>query len=148
MLDFRKTDTSLLVKGDTFPIKDALKIIGKWDPSTRSWVVPAYLDSEPLRKDLESKLKEAKKKEKDENAAKKAHAMTPEGRAEAAEEERKRILACLEEKKATGAYHWICCEKCNVIDWKRQFTSCMDCATWDGQSWNTFCVRGRRYTGD
>ena len=148
MLDFSKTDTSLLVKGDTFPIKDALKIIGKWDPSTRSWVVPAYLDSEPLRKDLESKLKEAKKKERDENAAKKAHAMTPEGRAEAAEEERKRILACLEEKKATGAYHWICCDKCEVIDWSRQHTSCKACATWDGQSWNTFCVRGRRYTGD
>jgi hypothetical protein len=29
------------------------------------------------------------------------HAMTPEGRAEAAEEERKRILACLEEKKGS-----------------------------------------------
>jgi hypothetical protein len=105
-----------------------------------------------LRKDLAEKAgateKVEKKKDKDSKAAAKAYALSPEGIAARQEAERLRILACLEQKEKTGAYHWICCEKCEVIDWGRQHTSCQACAVWGGQSWNTFRVRGSIFTGD
>jgi xanthine dehydrogenase molybdopterin-binding subunit B len=103
---------------------------------------------EHLRSDLNNKLKEIAAVERAEKKKAAAYAASPEGIAEAKEKQRNLILACLEEKKKTGAYHWICCEKCEVIDWARKHTSCRACADWDGQSWNSFCVNGRRYTGD
>lgn len=153
MLAFKKTEANLIISGKTFYAKEAIKAVGgKWDPSIYSWTLPAHIDSEMLRKDILEKAsateKVEKKKEKDAKAAAKAYALSPEGIAAAKEEQKQRILACLEEKKKTGAYHWICCEQCEVIDWGRQHTSCQACAEWGGQSWNTFCVRGRRYTGD
>ena len=39
---------------------------------------------------------------------------------------------------------WICCDKCEVIDWSRKYTMCQACAV-DG---NAFRVRGVVFTGD
>lgn len=153
MLEFKKTDTNLVIGGKTFYAREAIKALGgRWDGRERVWTLPVHIDSEMLRKDLIVKTTERekveKKKEREEAAAHKAWVASPEGKAAAAEAQKERILACLEEKKKTGNFHWICCEKCEVIDWGRRHTSCKACADWSGQSWNTFCVNGRRYTGD
>lgn len=153
MLEFKKTESSLFISGKTFYAREILKALGgTWDGIGRVWILPAHLDSEHLRVDIvvktTEKEKAEKKKEREEAAAHRAYTASPEGKAAAAEAQRQRIMACLKEKKETGKFHWICCEKCEVIDWGRQHTSCNACADWSGQSWNTFCVRGRRYTGD
>jgi hypothetical protein len=155
MLVFSKTDKNIEITGKTFYAKEAIKAVGgKWDAATQRWTISANANAEVLKK-LEDAAKEGAEKDEEEKKkarqeAKKAaaYARTPEGIAARLEEERQKILWCLEQKKKTGAYHWICCEKCTVVDWGRQHTSCMACADWSGQSWNTFCVRGRRYTGD
>lgn len=153
MLSFSKTQANLVISGKTFYAKEAIKALGgKWDPSTSSWMLPVHIDSEMLRKDLQGKADTMEKTEKanarERKKAERAYAMSAEGIADAKEKQRQVILACLEQKKKTGAYHWICCEKCEVIDWGRQHTSCMACAEWSGQSWNTFRVRGSIFTGD
>ena len=152
-MNFTKTQANLVISGKTFYAKEAIKAIGgKWDPSSFTWILPVHIDSQMLRNDLLEKAsameKAEKKKEKDTKAAGRAYSRSPEGIAEAKEAERLQILACLEQKKKTGAYHWICCEKCIVMDWGRQHTSCNACAEWSGQSWNTFRVRGSIFTGD
>ena len=146
MLVFSKTEQNIVISGKTFYAKEAIKSAGgKWDVASQHWTISSDVTSDML-KDLEDTAKDAKKKEKDDKAAALAYARSPEGIVAQNDEGRKKILACLEDK--TGAYHWICCEKCEVIDWGRQHTSCMACAQWSGQSWNSFCVRGRPYTGD
>lgn len=148
MLVFSKTEQNIMISGKTFYAKEAIKSAGgKWDSDKRCWTISSNVSSEIL-KELEDAAKEGVKKEKEEKKAAAVFAKSPEGIAKRQEEERLKILACLEQKKTTGAYHWICCEKCVVVDWGRQHTSCMACADWSGQSWNTFCVNGRRYTGD
>jgi hypothetical protein len=147
MLVFSKTDKNIVISGKTFYAKEAIKAAGgKWDATSREWTISSDVTAEVLN-GLEEVAKVAAKKEKDEKAAFAAYAKSPEGRALVKEEERKRMLACLEQKK-TGAYQWICCEKCEVIDWERQHTSCMACAEWNGQTWNAFRVRGSIFTGD
>ena len=153
MLDFTKNASNLVISGKTFYAKEAIKAEGgRWDSSTSSWTLPVHLDSEMLRKDLTEKAvtaeKETKKKEKDAKAQERAYARTPEGIAAAKEAQRLRVLDCLEQKKKTGAYYWICCEKCEVIDWQRMFTSCDACAVDCGLYKNTFRVRGSIFTGD
>lgn len=155
MLVFRKTEQNIEITGKTFYAKEAIKVAGgKWDAATQRWTISANAGAEIL-KTLEEAAKQGVEKEQEEKKNERqkakeaaAYARTPEGIAKRQEQERLKILACLEEKKTTGAYHWICCDKVTVIDWGRQHTSCMACASWGGQSWNTFCVRGRRYTGD
>lgn len=153
MLTFNKTQANLVISGKTFYAREAIKALGGiWDSIGRAWVLPAHLDSEMLRVDLvvkaAAKEKAEKKKEREEAAAHREYAASPEGKLAAVETERQRILDCLQEKKETGRFHWLCCAECKVIDWGRQLTSCRACADWDGQTWNTFCVKGRRYTGD
>ena len=64
------------------------------------------------------------------------------------EEERERVKRAIQEKAKTGAYWWICCEECRVIDWHKKHTSCSKCAEWDGYCWNSFRVNGSIFTGD
>lgn len=153
MLSFTKNATHLVVTGKTFLIKEELKILGgRWDPAGSAWILPVHLDSEYLRTELNNKLKDTATAERGQSmmtiAAIKAYAQSPQGKAEAKLAAEARVLWALDQKKKTGAYHWICCEKCEVINWTRKHTSCQACAEWSGQSWNTFCVNGRRYTGD
>jgi hypothetical protein len=144
MLVFTKTDKNIVISGKTFYAKEAIKAIGgKWDHATSSWTISSDVATDVL-KGLEEAAKNAKKKEK----AVTAFAASPEGIAKGQEEERQHIMACLEQKKKDGSFHWICCEKCIVIDWGRKHTSCQACAEWSGQSWNTFRVRGSIFTGD
>jgi hypothetical protein len=148
MLVFSKTDKNIVISGKTFYAKEAIKALGgTWDHATSSWTISSNINSETL-KDLEEVAKEGVKKEKNDKKMAAAFAKSPEGIAKLEEEERLKILACLEQKKKDGSFHWICCEKVKVIDWGRQHTSCQACAEWSGQSWNTFRVRGSIFTGD
>jgi hypothetical protein len=147
-----RENEKLVVSGKTFDIKDTIKELGgRWDAARRVWTL---LESEGARAKLlaasaaaEDRLKAERKAEREEKKRKAAYLLTPEGQAEARAEARAVVKSCLDEKAKTGKFHWICCEECVVVDWKRQHTSCKACAQWDGQSWNSFFVRGGLYTG-
>ena len=144
MLSFKKIQTYLIVSGKTFYAKEAIKTLGgKWDPVMSHWLLPAHLDSEMLRKDLQEKATSIEKENKAKEKAKRKADRSGDPLAE-----RQKILACLEEKKKTGAYHWICCENCVVLNWERQHTKCDACAVDYGLYKNSFRVRGMVYTGD
>jgi hypothetical protein len=135
MLSFKTIQTYLAIGGKTFHAKEVIKRLGgKWDPVMNMWLVPADLDNDTFRKSLQHKASiaenTAKLNEKMKRAAAKAHANA-----------KALVLECLEMKKKTGAYSWICCEDCTVINWQRQTTSCTTCGY-------TFRARGMVYTGD
>lgn len=98
--------------------------------------------------DAKSAHKAIKQQERQKRKAQKAYEESPEGIEAAVEAERQRIHWCFEQKQKTGAYWWLCCAECTVIDWKRHHTSCMKCAEWDGYCWNSFRVNGSIFTGD
>lgn len=146
MLNFKTIHTYLVIGGKTFHAKEVIKSFGgKWDPIMNAWLMPSIHDNEEFRKTLQYKASvaenTAKLEEKMKRAAARAHASTPAGIAEAAAKAKALVLECLEMKKKTGAYSWICCEDCVVIDWRRQTTSCNTCG-------HTFRARGMVYTGD
>ena len=159
MSGFRYVPTEnqrVFVYGKTFDVKERLKEVGgRWDPNSTAWTIPAASDTPEFRANLAALFAEqfAKKKakaakEKEERLAAIAYAMTPEGIAEAKERNKNIVLACLEQKKKTGAYHWICCENVEVLDWNRQYTSCKACGSDYGTHIESFFVRGRLRTGD
>lgn len=148
MLTFINANGSLLISGNTFYAKEAIKARGgRWNPASSSWSLPADLDTEQLRRDIEgeaiSAQKAVKKKERVERKAKREYDASPEGMAAAAASEKLRISWCYEQKQKTGAYYWLCCADCEVIDWERKHTNCMKCAEYG----NSFRVRGGIYTG-
>ena len=137
---------------DTFALKDAIKACGaKWHQETKTWVINTPTDLSPLISAASTLSEQRTQEAKDKRTAAKAQRefdATPEGQAIIKANQKAKVMAALAQKAATGAYHWICCEHCEVIDWARQHTSCKPCGSFDGQSWNTFRVRGRLYTGD
>ena len=153
MLSFTRGQTNLIIGGKTFYAKESIKALGgKWDSHSVSWTLPIEIDTENLRRELEeastSAKKAIKKKGKEERKAQKAYEASPEGIDAAADAKRETVRRCFEEKQATGAYWWLCCWECEVVDWKRHHTSCMKCAEWDGYSWNSFRINGSIFTGD
>lgn len=146
MLSFKTIQAYLAIGGKTFHAKEVIKSFGgKWDPAMNMWLVPADLDNETFRKTLQHKASiaenTAKLNEKMKRAAARVIAKSPVGIAEAKAKAKALIVECLEMKKKTGAYSWICCEDCTVINWQRQTTSCTTCGY-------TFRARGMVYTGD
>ena len=118
--------------------------------------------AEAIRDGGVAAAKEAAVKAKAERKTQRAFNATPEGmeakrvkmdaaRARALAAEKAKVLWALAEKKRTpeGArtYYFVCCEQCEVIDWRHAHTSCRAHAEWDGQSWNCFRVRGSIFTG-
>ena len=149
-LTFSTNDTHLIISGDTFHLRNYLKehLKAIWNNEKKFWIIPIGLDSASLRNELETKAASAYRAAREAEAAerkkKRDFAKSPEGKKAAEEEKRTFFLNALKMKAKTGAYHWICCESCEVIDWRRQHTSC-DVHAEDG---NTFRVRGALYTGD
>lgn len=153
MLTFIRSQTSLIIGGKTFYAKESIKALGgKWDSYSFSWTLPIEIDTENLRRELEEASKSAekaiKKKERDQRKAEKEYAASPEGMAAAVAAKKATVRRCFEEKQKTGAYWWLCCAECEVVDWKRKHTDCMKCAEWDGYCWNSFRVNGSIFTGD
>jgi hypothetical protein len=148
-----KDGAKLTLSGyDTFALKDAIKASGgKWSAETKTWVINTPTDIQPLITACNALSTQRSQEAKDKRTANKAQRefdRTPEGQAIIKASQKAKVMAALAEKAKTGAYHWICCEHCEVIDWGRQHTSCTPCGVFDGQSLNTFRVRGSIYTGD
>jgi hypothetical protein len=140
------TVNTLFVSGQTFHIKETLKAYeGIWDPKTQKWALPAKYDTPLIRAMLIARASETLRlKRLSEKAVRKAAddwAKSPEGVLQ-------RLQQALKLKALTGAFSWICCESCCVINWEKQYTSCQVHSHSDGQSPNTFRVRGAIYTGD
>jgi hypothetical protein len=145
MLTFNTTQSHLVISGKAFYAREAIKKLGgRWDPYARAWTLPVHIDSQMLRGDLEKKAAIAAQVEKDMAKAKRIYQVSPEGIADAKQREMMRVISALEEKKTTGAYYWICCDKCEVLDWHRGHTICQAHAV-DG---NAFRIRGGLFTGD
>ena len=146
--------TKLTLSGyDTFALKDAIKACGaKWNQETKTWVINAPTDLSPLISAAatlsEQRTQEAKDK-RESAKAQRAFDLTPEGQEIIKAKAKAMVMTALALKeKGDYSYHWICCEHCVVIDWQRKHTSCKPCGVWDGQSLNTFRVRGAIFTGD
>ena len=130
----------------TYDIKEELKMLGaKWHPGHSAWIFRGVQEI-PMVKGLvgpcEAALVRLENARKQENIAAKAHRAwlkTDEGRAATEINKRQRISAAV----AAGCT-WICCDKCDVIDWVRRFTDCAAHAV-DG---NSFRVNGNIRTGD
>jgi hypothetical protein len=135
---------------------------GIWNTEKKIWVFPSAANQEHLRTSIlddieddnileraaalkrEEQAKEERKKARAATKALKLWKESPEGKAALALEEREKVR----QAKAAGT-HWICCEECEVIDWKRQFTSCKIHCVDHGGGWiDSFRVRGCIYTGD
>jgi len=158
-----QTPTGWTVSGSTFDMKEHIKAAGgKWQPDTRTWFIDSTKSIASLlqaKADDEASRAAAQVKVKAERKAQRAFDATPEGveanrvkrealAAAARAKAKAQVLWALGEKaRGVAGYHWICCEECEVIDWKRQHTACRPCGVWDGQSWNTFRVRGSIFTG-
>jgi hypothetical protein len=152
-LIFSTNTESLVIGGKTFYIKEALKALGaSWNAKMKQWELPCALDSTELRNQLLKKtqenIQEERANKKAEDKAKKIWEASPEGKAARVAQEKTFLLECLKKKKTNGAFHWICCENCVVLDWARQHTSCQACGHDNGMWKETFFVRGRLRTGD
>jgi hypothetical protein len=151
-LQFSVSDGGVFLTGKTFDVKDILKAKGAvWNPNKVAWFF-ADTDVDRLRASLEADVEACmaarKSEKKQELAAKRAHRKwltTPEGQAHLAAEEKERVRWALGQKALGNyTYLWICCEECEVVDWKRQNTYCLAHA----EGGNAFRVRGGIYTGD
>ena len=123
-----------MVTGKTYDVKDVLKAAGaSW--MQRRWIFHDQHDIEEIsrriRDDVETATTNAA------TAAKEAKAytkwlQTPEGKKYSVQQ------------AVQQGVPWICCESCEVVDWKRQSTYCQKHA----EGGNGFRVRGNIYTGD
>ena len=122
MLKFATTETHLTVTGKTFHIKEKLKeLTATWNPEEKSWSLPSALDTPSLRKELVELLP------KREPPTKKKHPTQEE------------LKAAMSEAYKSGKFWWICCEECEIVDYKRLHTYCKI---------HEFQVRGNKFTGD
>jgi hypothetical protein len=139
MLRFSVNTKNLIVTGKTFPIKEHLKALGGiWQ--SPQWLLPLNFDTPLNRANLVEILRCTLNAEKEAEKAKYEYERSPEGKAAAL----KAALAL----KATGAYHWICCDQCKVIDWFRQETWCEACSVDYGTHRECYRLRGMIRTGD
>ena len=120
-LTFTTNETSLIVGGATFFIKETLKLHGaKWDPQLGAWSLPIALDSSSLR--LDFNVLAAKRHNEDVAKSKADRAATP--------------ATNLALAKARG---WTCCEAAYVMDIKRGHVGCHE---------HGFFVKGILRTGN
>jgi hypothetical protein len=134
MITITENNGSLEVTGKTYDVKEQLKNLGaRWDSKVKCWLLPSSILERISKDEIIAGLKGALK----------------EKAAEAAEERRiqksNRVRTAFAARQAGDyRYHWICCEKAEVIDWGRKVTCCRDCGS-DGYSVR---ICGRLYIGD
>ena len=163
-MDLIREETQLIVSGKTFDAKETIKALGgKWDPKRRVWTLPLAMDTEDTRVRLGIMSVEEKRQQEERlegiRQAVRAHAEILEAErreklSKKAEKERIKASAanralvqqCLAD--TTGKYSWVCCDKCEIVDFRKGQTSCSAHAHWDGQSWCSFRIFGLVYTGN
>jgi hypothetical protein len=151
---FKREEAQLIVVGKTFPVKENIRGLGgRWDPVRGVWTLPLDLDTDEARIHVGALTKA----EEERAAAAAAGAMKEERQEKVAKKEEKRranaAVKNLELEKwcladTSEIYSWVCCEKCEIIDFRKGHTSCMAHAHWDGQSWCSFRIFGSLYTGN
>lgn len=133
-LIFTQTDEGIVVTGKTYDAKDVLKAAGaSW--VQRRWIFRDRQDMEALRDEVREDVEAAAAKAA--KAAKEAKAYTK--WLQTAEGQKYSVQQAVQQ-----GVSWICCEHCEVVDWKRQSTYCQTHA----EGGNGFRVRGCIYTGD
>lgn len=145
-ITFEEKGDIVNVYGKTFYVKEELKKFGaRWNINT--WTIKSDVATEDLLARLNAMAhesitaeKKAEKKKIADMEALQAFYKTPEGK----EQWWKEIEELKKTPVGAAIYQFICCKDCEVIDWKRQHTSCNSCGV-DG---NTFFVRGCLRTGD
>jgi len=133
---------AVLVSGPTFPFKEKLKALGfSWDPARKLWILLNHTVLSVIQAELESpgtpissREIEAEIYAKEAAKAKKIWERSPEGK-------KARVLEALKDRRS---YYWVCCESCEVIDWREAFTYCKVHADGD----HAFRIRGQIFTGD
>jgi hypothetical protein len=142
-ITFHPKDDIAIVAGKTFYVKERLKKAGaRWNPAGSAWTLLLTVATQDLLAELNEIVVtaiKAEKKKREDAAALQAFYKTPVGK--------KQWWAEIQELKKSSsgaAYHFICCEHCEVIDCGRKHMSCKAC----GHDGNTFFVRGILYTGD
>lgn len=163
----KKEETQLVVSGKTFPVREKIRGLGgRWDPVRHVWTLPLELDDEQTRIHLGA-LTKAEEERAAAAAAAAAERMADTRAAFEAlqaervakwakKEEKRRAKAAVDNLEAvkrcladtSGKYSWVCCEQCEIVDFKKGHTSCMAHAHWDGQSWCSFRIFGALYTGN
>jgi len=119
LLSFIDSSGDLLVTGRTFDIKEQIKIFGgKWSPARRGWI---FSSSEKCTDEMRAELEAAAAASRPIPAV----PMTVE-----------RAIAL---KVETGAYYWVCCDQCRVVNWESRTSSCKV---------HAFRAGGKRFTGD
>ena len=154
-----REETQLVLSGKTFEMKEEIKSLGgKWDAARRIWTLPLELDTDETRARLGALTRQQEEVAEAAVAAWREDVLAAEraGRAAAAKRAEKRRAAaaaknlelvnwCLAD--TSGKYSWVCCDKCEIIDFNEGYISCMAHAHWDGQSWCPFRIFGSVYTG-
>ena len=158
---FKREETQLIVIGKTFPVKEKIRGLGgRWDPVRGVWTLPLELDTDEARIHVGALTKAEEQRAVAQAAAvtqAAVEARQAELRVKAAKRAEKRyaikiakniemVKWCLAD--TSGKYSWVCCEKCEIIDFRKGHTSCMAHAHWDGQSWCSFRIFGSLYTGN
>ena len=130
---------SVYVSGKTYDCKETLKLLGgKWRPEEKAWLF-AERSLDDVKESIEETyghyleaIKKLQAQVDIEAKKKKLWEASPQGKKE-------RVLEAL--KKPT---FWICCEECNVLDWKKMWTECVHHPNEDG---TIFRVKGQQYCG-
>jgi hypothetical protein len=123
-----------VVTGKTYDVKEVLKAAGAyWASGT--WIFRNRQDVKALQEEICSGVESAAAKAAIAAKEAKAYAkwlQTPDGKKYSVQQ------------AVQQGVTWICCESCEVVDWKRQHTYCLKHA----EGGNAFRVRGSIYTGD
>ena len=140
-LFFTTTPENLIVTGKTFYVKEKLKALGGiW--KSPQWLLPLDTDSALMRDNLKTDCQLAIKAEKEEKKIKEAKRFAYLYSPQAVKDALKAKMA------GDRSFYWICCDQCKVLDWERQYTSCLACGQDYGTHTESFFVRGRLRTGD
>ena len=141
---FNREETQFVLTGKTFDLKEKIKALGgKWNPERRIWTLPLGIDMDEIQthlgtlKPVEEIPQIPTRGKLIERAQKK--------RLAAKAKDLELVKWCLAD--TSGKYSWVCCEKCEIVDFKKGHSSCMAHAHWDGQSWCSFRIFGSLYTG-
>jgi hypothetical protein len=159
-IHFKCEATQLVLTGNTFGVKETIKTLGgQWDAARRVWTLPLEMDTDETRTRLGALTKQQEEVAQAATAAWREAVLKAEkeSRAKAAKKWEKRRAAeaaknlelvqwCLAD--TSGKYTWVCCDKCEIVDFKNGHTSCKVHAHWDGQSWCSFRIFGTLYTGN
>ena len=136
-ITFTTNGDTLIIRGKTVYIKEYIKSIGAtWNSSWKSWTLPISSDSEIFRTYLNTMTNDVIHIEKE---AKKLYNSSPEYYATNEIYRKEFNRTCLEQKKLTGAFYWICCEDMAMIDYSKhgQHTVCNN---------HGLCINGKTYT--